>query len=53
MSKVTLRLPDDLDAKLKEEWQHTFPEHGWSFNRWMVALLTGALEAEPLLDSLS
>lgn len=42
---MTFRIPESVAARLKEEWQNTFPKHGCSFNRWMVALLSGALEA--------
>lgn len=44
MSKSwTLRLPEELFTRLREEHAQSYPEHRLSFNRWLVGVIEAAV----------
>lgn len=43
MKTWTLRLPEELFTRLREEHAQSYPEHRLSFNRWLLRLLESGL----------
>lgn len=43
MKTWTLRLPEELFTRLREEHAQSYPEHRLSFNRWLLALIERGL----------
>ena len=40
MKVITLRMPKEVLAMLKQEYANTYPQHRLSFNAWAVQKLT-------------